>query len=326
MSANNETNVDAEGWVQTKSKKSWSIDRKQKSDQRKPRTSGNRTFERTDRTDRKPLKKVVKEKIPDVVADMLVTEFLTLVGDSDWNDPVNVSKTISNMMSIDLSQPIDGQVPRPVEIDRTVFVPANKGSDIPYWICQSLIRVDEKFGNRFINYKGAKYNKIDIIFECVRFKERMDQVARAAHCSWNARWGNAKKEENRLYQKTRTGAQSDESWLDRCVKHLLTDADTDGINIKNLCMIEFKRDLGLLKNPEKWALAVDQDQMTKFIEATEEFKKRIDNGETDFTVNFPKITVPYGVSVPDPKEPVADPKEPELDEGSQHEEQDSEEE
>jgi hypothetical protein len=75
----------------------------------------------------------------------------------------------------------------------------------------------------------------------------MDEVAKAAHCTWNARWGNASREEHRLYQKTRTGAQSDESWLERAVKHLLTDSDTDGINIKNLVMIEMKRDLRLLK-------------------------------------------------------------------------------
>jgi hypothetical protein len=242
------TKNDTEGWVQagpkpkqksnssTNPNKTWSIDRKQ---QRKPSNRQDGNVVRS--------KKIVKEKIPDAVADMLVTEFLTLVGDSDWNDPANVSKTIANMMSIDLTKPIDDQVPRSVEIDRTVFVAANKGSDVPYWICQSIIRVDEKCGNRFIDYKGAKYNKIDIIFGCDYFKQRMDEVAKAAHCTWNARWGNASKEENRLYQKTRTGAQSDESWLERGVKHLLTDADVGGINIKNLVMIEFKRDLRLLK-------------------------------------------------------------------------------
>jgi len=227
---------DNEGWVQAGSKKptnkTWSIDRKQ---QRKPMGNMVRT------------RKIVKEKIPDVVADMLVTDFLTLVGNSNWNDPTNVSKTIACMMAIDLDQPIESQVPRPVEIDRTVFVPANKGSDVPYWICQSFIRVDEKFSNRFINYKGAKYNKIDIVFGSDRFKQRMDQVAKAAHCTWNVRWGNSSKEEHRLYQKTRTGSQSDESWLERGVKHLLTDADVGGINIKNLMMLEFKRDLRLLK-------------------------------------------------------------------------------
>lgn len=240
------TNTDADGWVQAKTKSrtgpgKFSIDR---SKQRKnpSRPSGPRPTGQGRR-------KVVKEKIPDVVADMLVTEFLSLVGDSDWNDPENVAKTIANMMSIDLTKPVEGQVPQPVEIDRTVFVPANKGSEVPFWICQSIIRVDEKFGHRFINYKGAKYNKIDIAFESEHFKKRMDQVARAAHCKWNIRWGNARKEEHRLYQKTRTGAQSEESWLDRCVKHLLTDADVDGINIKNLLMLEFRRNLDLLKTP-----------------------------------------------------------------------------
>ena len=251
---------DSEGWVQAgsrskpKSNKTWSIDRKQ---QRKPmnRTSNPGTSNPGSRP-----KRVIKEKIPDIVADMLVTEILTLVGDNDWNDPMNVSKTISNMMSIDLSQPIDSQVPRPVEIDRTVFVPANKGSDVPYWICQSVIRVDEKFGHRFINYKGAKYNKIDIIFGSDRFRQRMDQVAKAAHCTWNARWGNSSKEEHRLYQKTRTGAQSDESWLERAVKHLVTDQDVGGINIKNLVMIEFRRNLSLLKQNDQNDQTVDQEQ------------------------------------------------------------------
>ncbi len=244
MSATN-SKIDAEGWtpvnsaanVKPKTNKSWSIDRDRKTTPRhatggRPADS-TRNFSKSGSNNKpyRPNKKIVKEKIPDVVAQMVVTEVLTLVGDSNWNDPANVSKTIANMMSIDLTRPIEGQIPRPVEIDRTVFVPANKGSDVPFWICQSMIRVDEKFGNRFIEYKGAKYNKIDIIFENDYFKAQMDIVAKAANCTWNARWGNSKKEENRLYQKTRSGAQSDESWLDRCVKHLLTDADTDGINI-----------------------------------------------------------------------------------------------
>lgn len=229
MSVNKNTiATDSDGWVQPKTKM-WSIDRKPQ------HKIGNKKITND---------KIVKEKIPDVVADMLVSEFLKLVGDSDWNDPLNVSKTIAKMMSIDLSKEIDGQVPHPTEIDRTIFVPSHKGSDIPYWICQSIIRVDETFGNRFINYKGAKYNKIDIVFECDHFKQRMDEVAKAAHCNWNARWGNSKKEENRLYQKTRTGSQSDESWLNRCVKHLLTEnGGAININIKNLIMIEFRRDL-----------------------------------------------------------------------------------
>jgi hypothetical protein len=238
---------DTEGLVQAKSKKTWSIDRKQ---QQKPI----RNF-----------KKIVKENIPDVVADMLVVEFLTLVGNRDWNDPLNVSKTIADMMSIDLSLE-KNQSPLPVEIDRTVFVPANKGSDIPYWICQSIIRVDEKFGNRFIIHNGSKYNKIDIVFDNEYFKNRMNEVARAAHCTWNARWGNSNKEENRLYQKTRTGSQSDESWLNRCVRHLITDEDTDGINIKNLIMIEFKRSLGLKE------VQTDKIVVTKI-------KKKNENGD-----------------------------------------------
>jgi len=199
---------------------------------------------------KKKVTKVTKvtEVIPDVVSQMVVTEVLKLVGNSDWNDPLNVSKTIADMMSIDLTKPIEGQIPHPCEIDRTVFVPANRNSHIPFWICQSLIRVDEKHNNRFIDYKGSKYNKIDIVFKSAYFKEQMDKVAKAAGCTWNARWGNAKKEEHRLYQKTRTGSSNDESWLDRCVKPLFTENDTEGINIKNLIMIEMKRDLSLLKD------------------------------------------------------------------------------
>jgi hypothetical protein len=248
MSVNANANVDADGWVQkTKPKtKSWSIDRKPTSNKpnNKPRVP----------------KRVVKEKVPDIVAQMLVEEVLTLVGDRNWNDPLNVSQTIANMMSIDLEKEIEPQVPHAVEIDRTVFVSAHKGSTIPYWGCQSIIRVDDKFGNRFINYKGAKYNKIDIVYENEYFKKQMDVVAAAADCTWNARWGNAKKEEHRLYRKTRTGAQSEEAWLDRCVKHLLTDADVDGINIKNLLMIEFKRNLAKetkeTKEPKEQELVV----------------------------------------------------------------------
>jgi hypothetical protein len=211
--------------------KAWSIDRT-------PNISKSR------KPIQKSIQKRVSEQVPDIVAQMVVIEVLNLVGEANWNDPLNVSKTIAQMMSIDLSKDITEQQPRPVEIDRTVFVPASKDSNIPYWICQSIIRVDEKFDNRFIDYKGAKYNKIDIIFESEYFKKQMDIVASAAGCTWNARWGNARKEEHRLYQKTRTGSSTgDESWLDRCVKPLLTDKDTEGINIKNLVMIEFKKKL-----------------------------------------------------------------------------------
>lgn len=244
--------TDAEGWTQAKPKpkskpKTWSIDRDRKPEQRSDdRKQGSNSKPFRTKSSRDQSKRLVKEKIPDVVAQVLVNEVLSLVGDSDWNDPSNVSKTIAGMMSIDLNSPVEGQVPTPVEIDRTVFVPAKKGSDIPFWVVQSFIRVDEKFGNRYIEYKGAKYNKLDIIFENEYFKRQLDLVAKSAHCTWNYRWGNAKKEENRLYQKTRTGAKSDESWLERCVKPLITDKDVDGINIKNLVMIEFHRDLRLL--------------------------------------------------------------------------------
>lgn len=183
--------------------------------------------------------KIIQEHIPDIVVDKVIEECLKLVGDSDWNDPVNVSGTIGRMMNVDPEGGED-QCVNPKKIDRTVCVPSTKGSDIPVWICQSIIRVDEKFNNRYIVHNGALYNKIDIIFENERFKERMDKIANEAHCIWNARWGNSKDPAHRLYQKTRTG---EESWLDRCVSHLITEEDVGGINIKNLVMIEFKRDL-----------------------------------------------------------------------------------
>lgn len=182
----------------------------------------------------------VQEDIPNEAVDILVREFLSLVGNHDWNDPLNVSKTIAEMMTIDLTKD-SNQVPVPSEIDRTIFIPNNKENNKPFWICQSIIRVDEKFNKRYVEYKGAKYNKIDIIFKNEYFKERMNAVAKAAHCTWNARWGNSTKEEHRLYQKTRPGSKSTESWLERSIRHLLTDEDTNGINIKNLVMIEFKR-------------------------------------------------------------------------------------
>lgn len=255
------------GWIPTK--KTWSIDRAK---QRKPYNQNGRQRVMT------PHNKIVKEKIPNVIVDMLVEDILKLVGNKNWNDPENVAETIAEMMSIDLSKPTEEQIPKPVEIDRTVFVPASKGSDIPYWVCQSIIRVDEKFGNRFIDYKGAKYNKIDIIFENSYFKERMDQVAKVAHCKWNARWGNAKKEEHRLYQKTRTGSQSDESWLERCVKHLLTEDDikAGGINIKNLVMIEFKRNLDLLKQPDQ-----TESVVIETVEVVEEDSHTDSDSDTD---------------------------------------------
>jgi hypothetical protein len=222
----NETQTQTQTQTQT-----WSIDRTKSTKSSK----GPRMFK---------TKRVVAEEVPDVVAQMVVDEVLTMVGNSDWRDPANVSKTIATMMSIDIEKPIEGQVPRAFDIDRTIFVPANKDSDIPFWICQSIIRVDEKYNNRFIDYKGAKYNKIDIIFDNDYFKKQMDIVANAAHCIWNAKWGNSRNEETRLYQKTRTGSNTgDESWLDKCVRHLLTEKDTDGINIKNLVMISFKRNL-----------------------------------------------------------------------------------
>lgn len=178
-------------------------------------------------------------KIPDCVSDMVVKEILSNVGGFDWNNPTNVSKTIAKMMSIDLETDISEQSVQAFDMDRTVLVPSFKNYTVPYWICQSLIRVDERFNNRYIDHKGSKYNKIDIIFGSEYFKKQMDIVAEHCDCTWNARWGNSKNRKHRLYEKTRDG--DEESWLEKCVKPLLTKKDTNGIDIKNLVMIEFKK-------------------------------------------------------------------------------------
>jgi hypothetical protein len=207
--------------------------------------SANWTIDRPKvKTTKKYPSKVIIEKIPDVVAQMVVTKVLSLVGESDWNDPFEVLNTIAKIMSIDLTKQIEGQYATPFDMDRTILVPATRNSDCPHWTCQSIIRVDKE--NRYINYKGSKYNIFDIILESKYFKEQMHKVATAAHSTWNVRWANAKEEGHRLYQKTRTGSSSGgESWLDRCVKPLLTDKDVKGIKITDLIMIEWKRDMSL---------------------------------------------------------------------------------
>jgi hypothetical protein len=186
--------------------------------------------------------KKIDEKIPDIVSQMVVEEILANVGGFDWNDPINVVNTISEMMSIDLTIPIENQFPYPSNIDRTILTQSNKDKTVPFWICQSIIRVDEKSNNRYIEYKGSKFNKIDIVFNSVYFKDFMNKVADLADCTWNVRWGGSKKEEFKLHRKTRPDAtEKNETWLDKCVKPILTPEDTDGINIKNLIMVEFRR-------------------------------------------------------------------------------------
>lgn len=184
----------------------------------------------------------IKEQIPNVVAQKVVEEVLKCVGQSDWNYPDNVVKTIAEMMSIDLEKSIDGQFPQPSFINKTILTQSTKDKTVPYWICQSVIRIDEKFGNRYIQHEGSKYNKLDILFKSDYFKNYMDKVADFAGCTWNIRWGGSKKEEHKLHRKTRPEANKhNETWLDRCVTDLLTENDKDGINIKNLVMVEFKR-------------------------------------------------------------------------------------
>jgi hypothetical protein len=195
--------------------------------------------------DRKAGRKTIIEKVPDEVCEMVVDEFLKCVGDgeySDWREPLNVARLIAKIMSIDLDQPLEEQNPNPFELDRTIMIfigePVEKKT-IPLWICQSLIRVDKD--NGYIDYNGSKYSKIDIIFNSKYFKQRMDKIAKCANSTWKARWGNSKKKENRLYQKVIPGK---ESWLSKCVQHLLKEEEKEkGINIKDLVMIEFKRNV-----------------------------------------------------------------------------------
>jgi len=187
----------------------------------------------------------ISEKIPDLVSQMVVTEILSLVGEYDWNEPLNVSKTIAKIMSIDLTSD-EEQKAVASDMVRTICVPSKNDKKTPFWICQSIVRIDQKY--RYIDYNGSKYNKLDIIFESDYFKSQMDKVASYAGCNWNIRTNNPNvPQENRLYQKTRTGSSKfgsgpeSESWLAKCTSHLHTDEDVDGINIKSFLMIEFRR-------------------------------------------------------------------------------------
>lgn len=182
---------------------------------------------------------IIEEEIPDIVSQIMLSEVLKDVGGYDWNCPNNVSKTISAMMSVDLCEDPSTQIVKAKDLIRTVLVGSNKDKKIPFWICQSVIRIDKHSNNLFIEYEGSKYNKVDIIKKSEYFKKQMDKVASAAHCTWNVRWGNPEYGSTRLYQETRPNSIS---WLERCSAHLLNENDTK-INIKDLVMIEFKRDL-----------------------------------------------------------------------------------
>lgn len=182
----------------------------------------------------------VIDEIPDVVSEMLVKEILKSFA-SDFNDPKNIVKLLEKMMNIDIDKEINEQTPVPCEILRTILVESvNKYTPgVPFWEFQSIIRIDNE--NLYINYEGSKYNKIEIITKSEYFKNKIDKVANFCDCKWNWRWGNYKGiEDHKLYKKTRPGM---ESWLDKCVKELLTENDKRGINIKNLLMIEFKRNI-----------------------------------------------------------------------------------
>lgn len=217
--------------------KKWNIDRVEKVKDAIPKKS-RKTGPNKNKA--KYNKKSIVDNIPDIVAQQVVTEVLSLVGDSDWNNPSNVSKTIAKIMSIDLDLSTD-QEPVAFNVDRTILVPSKRKADIPFWICQSVIRVDERKGNRYIDYKGSKYNKIDVIRQSKYFKTRLDLVAKSAHCTWNYRYGNSQNSEHKLYQKTRLDGQA--SWLQKSIEPLLEEDDSEGLNIKDLVLIEFKRKL-----------------------------------------------------------------------------------
>lgn len=193
---------------------------------------------------KKPVVNVVVDvlNVPDEVAQMVVEEVLTLVGNRDWNNPENVSKTVAEMMSIDLDKPIETQEPKPFNIDRTIFLP---GKAI---ICQSVIRVQENHKKfpRHIEHNGTMYNKVDIIFNNQYFKGKMDMVTKeGGFDEWYALFGNSTDPKKKLYKKTHAGKE--ESWLDKCVGHLLTPEDVNGLNIRNILMVGFKKNLNRIE-------------------------------------------------------------------------------
>lgn len=181
-------------------------------------------------------KRLVEEDIPIEVEEMVVEEVLKDVGGRDWNDPLQISRLIAEVLSLDIEQPLERQVARIIDKDKTVVVPYKRkeNESLPVWVLQSFILVDES--RRYVDYNGGKYNKIDIILQGSHFKQRLDEVASHAGCAWNARWGASRDPQHRLYQKTRP---FDDSWVERCVKPLLRPGER--INIKNIMMIEFKR-------------------------------------------------------------------------------------
>jgi len=209
------TKVDSEGWV-TKTRK-WS------SKVGKGKKSLN-----------------IQDNVPTEVVDMVVEEFLSHVADTDWNNPENVSKVIARMMSIDLNKPIDKQVPKQeTNIIRAILIPSNKESSIPYWILQSIVIVDMK--TRYIEYQGSTYNKINIARFNPYFRKRISEVAEAARCHWNIRWGNSKNPKHRLYLKVNKDKGEEFSWLALSMEDLWNDEDEDPIDIRNLIMLEFHR-------------------------------------------------------------------------------------
>jgi hypothetical protein len=159
---------------------------------------------------------VVKERIPKKVVQKVIDEILSLVGESDWKDPNNVSASIIELLNDEPKK-------------RTILA---YDSITPIWILQSIIYTGSK--NRYIEHEGSKYNKVEIIFNNKYFKKQMDKVASHAHCTWNIRWGSSNEPEHKLYQKTR---YYDSSWLAKSCNHL----GLQSVNIKDLLMIEFKK-------------------------------------------------------------------------------------
>jgi hypothetical protein len=188
-----------------------------------------------------PYKK--NNNFPKDVVMQVVKEVLGNVADSDWNDPLNVCETIAKMMSIDPNEDIEKQTPEPNDnVIRAVItkyknVLGNK-TNIPYWVCQSIIRVDGD--RRFVecidsSNNKVKYNKIDIVVGSQLFSECMDKVAKYAKCTWNYRWGGSSVEENKLF---RVYFNGNESWIDKCIEDLNC---SKNFSVDDLVMVEFKR-------------------------------------------------------------------------------------
>ncbi len=175
-----------------------------------------------DRT--KKTSKKIEEDIPDEVSYKVVKEILNGVGGHDWNDPKEVFKSFKNLFKENYAV-VNNK-------DRSILTRDKDDKEKPFWIFQNVIRIDGN--NRYV--EGTKYNKLDIILNSEYFKNFMNKVAEIVGCTWNIRYGLSKNIENKLYIDVK---KNNTSWLDKCVSHLVKDGE--GINIKYLVLIEFKK-------------------------------------------------------------------------------------